>query len=104
MSLANAAFRKFDLTSILDKAKAGFEEAEKVAGQKELTTEQYEKYLKDGLIKDESEWAWNGKGWVNITSGMDNLVEALKQNTIAVLNTTKEEAERKLKTFYEKES
>jgi hypothetical protein len=37
------------------------------------------------MIKDENEWSWNGKGWVNLTNGMDNLVTALKNNTTATL-------------------
>lgn len=95
----NAIYREFNLSDILNNAKAGFEEAEKIAGQKELTMEQYEKFVKDGTITDETEWFWNGKGWVNVTNGMDNLVEALKNNTIATLNSTKEEAQAQI-DFY----
>ena len=99
MKSVNAVFRDFDLSDILDQAKAGLEEAEQIAGQKELTTEQYEKYVASGAIDNEDEWSWNGKGWVNVTNGMDNLVTALKNNTIATLNSTQEEAETKLEWY-----
>jgi hypothetical protein len=57
-------------------------EAKEIAGQSELTTEQYQSFLDKGLINAD-QWTFNGKGWVNVESGMKDLVEALKANTIA---------------------
>ena len=91
LKIVDASFKKFDLSDTLDRFTQGFEEAQKIAGQSELTNEQYEKFLKKGYL-EEGEWKWNGKGWVNVTSGMNNLVKALQANTMEVFRNTQQEA------------
>ena len=96
----NALYRNFDTADILNNVTNSLKEAEEIAGQNELTNDQYVKYLEKGLLNAD-EWQFNGKGWVNVTSGMSNLVEALKQNTIAVFESTKQEAQAQI-DFYER--
>jgi hypothetical protein len=91
LKIVDASFKKFDLSDTLDRFTQGFEEAQKIAGQNELTNEQYEKFLKDGHL-EEGEWKWNGKGWVNVTNGMNNLIKALQANTMEVFRNTQQEA------------
>ena len=106
MGLVNAFYKDFSLGSTFKDLEDGFNEANQVASQKELTAEQFEKYLKDGLIdeEDKKNWVFNGKGWVNIEDGMDNLVEAIKNNTLATLNLTRAEAERAKELYETKEN
>ena len=95
----DAVFRDFELSSIVDSTKASIEEAEEIADQSELTTEQYEKFLRKGLI-DVNEWTFNGKGWVNVENGMSDLVTALMENTKATFMQAQQEAKTQVE-FYE---
>jgi hypothetical protein len=72
--MANAIFRDFDVSDILNSVKEGMEEAVEIGDSERLTHEQYEKYLEEGLLGDASAWTFDGKGWVNIENGMGDLV------------------------------
>ena len=100
LKTVNALYRDFDLTSIFDAAEQGMKEAEEIAEQSELTTEQYQKFLDKGLINAD-QWTFNGKGWINVENGMKDLVEALKANTIATFQQTQKEAQEQV-DLYEK--
>ena len=99
MKLVNAAYREFSLSDFVNRLQGGYEEAEEVAGQNELTTEQFEKYLASNMIKDEENWFFNGKGWVNVANGMTDLVDALMKNTRAMYDLEREEAKRSIEAF-----
>ena len=99
LKIINALYKKFEIGDIFNKVTNGIKEAHEISQQSELTTEQFDKYLREGLI-DAEEWSFNGSGWVNITSGMSTLAQAIRDNTIATYNLSKKEAETQ-KQFYE---
>jgi hypothetical protein len=96
--LVNALYREFDVASVFNKITEELKQTEEIGKQNELTHEQYSDFLKKGIINQE-DWEFNGKGWVNVTSGMAGLVEALKANTIATYNLTVEEAKKQKEIF-----
>ena len=98
----DAAFKSFDVNSIMEQIQGQIEDIEEIAENNSLSNEQYSKYLDEGLIKVPEEWFWNGKEWVSKTeSGMSNLVDALKSNTEALIGTTKQEAQGQIDFYNE---
>ena len=89
----NAIFNDFDTAKILNDMKSGFEQASKIAQQDSLSNDEFVQFVEEGLIENIDEWSWDGTGWVNITNGMDDLVDAIERNTLAQFNQTKEEAQ-----------
>ena len=100
----DAVYKNMSLSDVVNETQAAVDEAEKIASQSELSTEQYEKFLKEGLI-DISDWIFNGKGWVNTQKGMKDLVEALRENARETFELRKLEAQKAVDLYdqiYEK--
>ena len=99
MGLVNAFYRDFDVVSITEKLKNGFQEAEDILTQNELSAEQLKKYYEDGLLDTLEGWTFNGEGWVNIESGMEGLSKALYDNTKQIFENNKLEAKRQIALY-----
>ena len=78
----DALTRDYDVSKVLNSVTDGLKEAQEVAKKTELTNEEYSKYLSSGDIKSE-DWVFTGTGWKNIEGGMQDLVDALKENTLS---------------------
>jgi hypothetical protein len=89
--MIDALYKNMTLSDVIKETQVAVEEAEKIADQSELDTDQYEKFLKEGLINID-DWTFNGKGWVNVENGMDDLVKALKENAKETFELRKQEA------------
>lgn len=92
-------FRLISLSALRDEIKEYLDLADQLEGREDsegLTDEERQQMLDAGLAT-EDDFAWNGQTWLYLEGPMADLAKAIRENTGALLQKTKEDLEEQVK-------